>query len=135
MKRLVLAIMLFFVLALVEGCGKKAEVPPRGEPEKIESFYPDGNKRMEGQYIGGKKNGTWRAWYENGQLQKEENYVDNLMEGKQSYWYKRGKIKKEAWYKAGKLHGKESMWDGEGNLLSLVEYVNGVAVTPLEKGG
>jgi antitoxin component YwqK of YwqJK toxin-antitoxin module len=132
MKRLVLAIMLIFVLALVEGCGKKekAEAPPMGEPEKMESFYPDGQRSLEGQYIDGKMNGAWRAWYENGQLQQEENYVDNLMEGKQSYWYKRGKIRKESWYKAGKLHGKESMWDGEGNLLSLVEYENGVAVTP-----
>lgn len=155
MKRLLLTIMLIFVLAVVGGCGKKdkveepaikekVEAPPMKdkveehamvEPEKIEEITPEGQKSMEGRFVDGKMNGTWRSWYENGQLQREENYVDNFMEGKQSFWYESGKMRKESWYKAGKLHGKETMWDEEGNLLSSVEYVNGVAVAPLKKGG
>lgn len=154
MKRLILLITLIFTIALINGCGKKEKVkepakkvkmeesskkekveePIIVNPDKIEEITNDGQKSMEGNFIDGKMNGTWRSWYENGKLEREENYVDNFLEGKQSFWHENGELSKESWYKAGKLHGKESMWDEEGNLVSSVEYVNGVALAPLKKG-
>lgn len=73
MKKLVLVIMLIFVLALIEGCSKKEKVeepskkesveePTMVEPKKIEELTTDGQKSMEGNFIGGKMNGTWRTW-------------------------------------------------------------------------
>ena len=39
-------------------------------------WYKNGIKGAEGQYLAGKKHGTWREWDENGKLIKQEEYRD-----------------------------------------------------------
>jgi len=50
-------------------------------------YYGNGQKREEGSYKDGKKDGLWTGWYENGQQQFEGKYKDGEMEGLWTVWY------------------------------------------------
>ena len=49
--------------------------------EKHIKYYPNGNKKEEGTFKDGKKDGLWTWWYENGQKKKEVTYKDGKQEG------------------------------------------------------
>lgn len=65
-------------------------------------YYPNGNKKIEGNYKDGKKEGTWITYYENGQIKREENYENGLLNGVMTIWYKNGQVR----YKTTYINGK-----------------------------
>ena len=58
--------------------------------------------------------------YENGQKKSEGNFKDGKRDGVYNSWYKNGQIKSETAYKDGKTHGKWIRWHGNGQKLSLI---------------
>ena len=61
--------------------------------------WNNGNTRIKGQYINGKREGKWTWHYENGRLKmddgpksQEGNYKDGNKDGKWTYWNENGQI-------------------------------------------
>ena len=101
---------------------------------KYMEWYDDGNKKCEGEYKDGKKEGKWTGWYENededgnGNKMYEWEYKDGKKEGKHLGWYERGNKKYEGEYKDGKLEGKWIGWWENGNKEFEGEYKDGEKV-------
>jgi antitoxin component YwqK of YwqJK toxin-antitoxin module len=43
----------------------------------MKAWWYNGEKRMEGDFVGGKKNGCWETWHENGQKESKGTYSDD----------------------------------------------------------
>lgn len=65
-------------------CRQKLESGSRLEGPYT-SFYGTGNKKVEGEYTSGKKNGTWINYHRNGELSEKREFVDGKVVEKISY--------------------------------------------------
>ena len=81
---------------------------------RVITNYENGQLRMEGYYLAGKKEGVFRWWYASGQLGSEEYFVNDLKHGICSQWYANGQIKQEAEYQEGQPKGRTKYWDENG---------------------
>jgi len=78
--------------------------------------WNNGNTRIKGQYINGKREGKWIWWNEDGQRTSDINYKSGFKlssETKYTYYYT-GLIKSEINYKDDKLGGKYHSWHENG---------------------
>ncbi|HIM83310.1 MAG TPA: hypothetical protein EYM55_01635 [Candidatus Marinimicrobia bacterium] len=50
-----------------------------------------GEKKLEGRYRSGLKDGKWTNWYENGQKESEGIFKDGIKVGDWTYWNENGK--------------------------------------------
>ena len=64
--------------------------------------YPNGQKKIEGNYKDGKKEGLTTWWFENERKQAERNYKDDKQEGLATDWYENGQKEIEGNYKDDK---------------------------------
>jgi antitoxin component YwqK of YwqJK toxin-antitoxin module len=85
-------------------------------------YYPDGQKRIEGEYHDGKREGQWKYWFSNGNTWSEARYKTDLRNGKSTVWYENGRKYFEGSYRMGERTGRWRFWDEEGNLLKQVNY-------------
>lgn len=107
-------------------------------------FHENGQKRCEGNFIDGKKDGKWTYWYENGFKEMEEEYVKGKPHEKWTYWDKEGEKRGEGeffygtgvwrqWYKGEKKeriesfqkgirHGRWLYWHENGRIRYQSEY-------------
>jgi antitoxin component YwqK of YwqJK toxin-antitoxin module/predicted esterase len=99
-------------------------------------FYENGQKRCEGDFLDGKKDGKWTYWYENGSKEMEEEYVKGKPHEKWTYWDKEGEKRGEGeffygtgvwrqWYKGEKKERIESFQKGIRHGRWLYWYENG----------
>ena len=49
-------------------------------------FYRNGQKREEGTFKDGEKDGVWTEWHENGQKESEGTYKDGEIQGEERRW-------------------------------------------------
>lgn len=90
-------------------------------------------------YDNDRMHGTNVVWYEptetGGALRKrlESQYVDGRRHGTFSDWYKNGKQRRLAEYRNGKQHGKFMEWDESGNVVAQLEFRDGERVKVPEK--
>ncbi|MGD2093187.1 MAG: prolyl oligopeptidase family serine peptidase [Candidatus Aminicenantes bacterium] len=111
---------------------------------KYSRFYENGQKRCEGNFLEGKKDGKWLYWYENGAKEMEAEYVKGNPHGEWTYWDKDGEKKGEGdffygtgmwrqWYKGekkerieryqkGDRHGNWPYWYENGKIRYQSEY-------------
>ena len=89
-----------------------------GEPisGRLITNYDDGGLRLEGYYLNGQKQGTFRWWYPSGELGSEELFESNKKEGECRMWYANGQIKQLAYYRNGELKGKIKYWNEDGSV-------------------
>lgn len=85
-------------------------------------YYPEGQKRIEGTYKDGKREGLWRYWYENGNLWSEGYYKADVRHGRSTVWHENGKKYYEGHYTDGERTGKWKFWDEDGKLLKEIDY-------------
>jgi antitoxin component YwqK of YwqJK toxin-antitoxin module len=69
----------------------------------IVDYYPDGRKKLQGNFENGKACGIHREWYENRQLKSMGNFENGKLDGKMIAWNKDGSIKFTKTYKNGRL--------------------------------
>ncbi len=83
----------------------------------VESYYPDGTLKYEGNYTNGKKEGTHTSYYSNGIKSREENYSKGILNGYTNLFYEEtGAPKSQIEYK-------------DGNVITSTKYdVDGVAI-------
>ena len=112
---------LFFSLLCVAGMGaavgchgaagrppvQTERIPVVGGSVMEESFYVKNGKRV--------LHGTQRSWFKDGQRRRQTEYVDGLPQGHMTEWYKSGNKAKEGMYKNGMPVGLwQGWWDRTG---------------------
>ena len=85
-------------------------------------YYTDGTKRIEGEYLDGKRNGRWTYWYEDGKKWSEANYQADVRHGKSTVWHENGRKYFEGNYKSGDRVGRWRFWDEDGTLMKDINY-------------
>jgi antitoxin component YwqK of YwqJK toxin-antitoxin module len=84
-----------------------------------ETYYFPGEKK----YVSGtynktqERNGVWTSWYDNGQKNSEQNYIDGKEDGIYSVWHPNGKPYIKGEYKMGEKIGIWSFHDTLGNVI------------------
>ena len=74
----------------------------------------NGQKKYEGTWKDGEKEGLETKWYENGQMKIEVTYKDGIEDGLQTYWYENGQKESEGTYKNGEWDGLSTRWYENG---------------------
>ena len=88
-------------------------------------LYDNGQKKLNGKYRKGIKNGKWTWWNETGYKDSTVTYKNGLKNGQYTIWHDE-KIKLVSGRYTNELkEGKWQYWDSSGNLDSLVNYKNG----------
>ena len=72
-------------------------------------YKSTGEKKLEGYYKNGLKNGKWKWWNEEGGIDSTGSYKNRLMNGKWTYYHENGQI-----------HGQGQFIDGDGDRKSVV---------------
>ncbi len=80
------------------------------------SYYKNGNKEEEINFMHNKKNGEYIAYYENGNKKYEEEYLHSKIEGFSKSYYENGKIKDKRYFEEGVHVGTDTSWYDTGEL-------------------
>lgn len=67
-----------------------------------ETFFPNGQRKMQKHFVDGKVNGKLNTFYDNGQLESEREFDMNLQTGEQINYTPDGEVMFHALYKYGK---------------------------------
>jgi antitoxin component YwqK of YwqJK toxin-antitoxin module len=70
-----------------------------------DTFYDPPQKKMEGSYSVGNREGLWTTWYINGNRKEESNYVGGKLDGSIYRWNDSGNKTEGGTYEAGKQTG------------------------------
>ena len=86
--------------------------------------YPNGKKKMEGNYLNGKRTGLWMAWYENGILWSQGNYREGKRNGYSALYFPDGKIRTEGNYENDQKTGNWNFYNESGSLVKSINFSN-----------
>ena len=76
--------------------------------------YWSGQKRAEGYFKDGKREGLFTGWHENGQKSGELYFKDGKEEGLHTQWHENGQKRAELYFKDGKQEGLFTGWHENG---------------------
>jgi antitoxin component YwqK of YwqJK toxin-antitoxin module len=93
------------------------------------NWYKNGQKREEGTFKDGEKDGVWTEWYKNGQKWYEATYKDGEVDGKWTGWWDNGQKKYERTYKDGKNDGLGTWWHENGQKSSERTFKDGEVIS------
>ena len=71
-----------------------------------DSLYDPPQKKIEGSYFNGNKEGLWTQWYSNGNRKEESNFKAGNLNGTIIKWFENGTKSEEGIYETGKQNGK-----------------------------
>lgn len=89
------------------------------------SFYPNKNKRLEGEYKANERNGKWTYYYENGNLWSEGSFVNGIDDGYRVTYYENGHKRYEGNFKMGNRIGIWKFYNENGENLKEEDYGEG----------
>lgn len=95
-----------------------------GKPEKCESWYDNGQKKIIKFHINGLLDGNAVQWYPNGKLQKKMCFSLGQMSGQVIEYYENGNVKSEGIYKNGQKDGIFIFYDEKGRTTKKT-YIDG----------
>lgn len=96
------------------------------------SYFPNGNKQMEGTYKKDVLSGDVSVYYQSGAIKEIVKFQDNVENGPFKEFYENGKIKAEGnyIYKDGAVeHGLLSLYDSTGMLIRKMDCKEGICQT------
>lgn len=88
-------------------------------------YYPNKNKRLEGEYKQEQRNGKWTYYYENGNIWSEGFFKDGVNEGLRTTYFENGQIRYTGQYKNGERTGIWRFNNEEGKLVKEMDYGDG----------
>lgn len=94
-------------------------------------YYADGKKSVEGNFLGGGKEGTWYSWYSDGKVSSKLNYKyakcddADCYDGIQQYWYENGQLREQTNYVNYRLVYREK-WYANGKRRLIENYKDGL---------
>lgn len=119
------------------GSTKAGGVPPEHETVgcktdknknvgRMTRFFPNGQKKEEGQFEDHFAEGTFTEWNDAGQKVAETPYKAGKKHGLETIWYPGGGIKSQRPYDGGKRHGVVFIWDEQGRKRTAAPYERGL---------
>ena len=91
----------------------------------IEKFS-NGKIKVSGEIVKGKREGKWFSYFENGTKQSEHNYLNGKLHGNMDVFSLNGKLLYQGFYLHGKQHGKWIYYERSSKENKEVWYENGV---------
>ena len=89
-------------------------------------FYESGEKEGEGEYVNGKKTGSWKFYFRNGRTEQTGLYDGHgKPDGIWKWYYDSGTIRKEDNFKHGVMNGSYVELSDSGKVIIKGEYVDG----------
>jgi len=82
------------------------------------AFFENGQLKMEGKLLKGKRNGVWKAYFEDGKIQSEGEFKDGVSTGISKVYYPNGQLRYEGQYKNNKETGHWKFYNEEGKLVN-----------------
>lgn len=95
----------------------------------LQLSYPDGKKKLQGNYKNSKPVGQWHSWYPNGRLAIEISWKNGLPNGKTRSWYENGHKRGEIYFVNGKAEGRWQRWYANGQIKQDMTVHQGVVKT------
>lgn len=91
-----------------------------------EYYYPTGELKSEGEYVGGYRSGEWIYYFVNGQVEQRGKYAaKEKPDGNWRWFYEDGDIMREEAFKQGKEHGWLIEYADSGKVITKGEYLDG----------
>lgn len=91
-------------------------------------YYPNKNKRLEGEYKKDHRDGKWTYYYENGKLWSEGYFVNDINDGQRTTYFENGQIRYQGTYKSGDRIGKWQFYNEAGTLVKEMDYGDGTSI-------
>ena len=92
-------------------------------PQHRIDFHIDGSRRMEGNFVNGKREGEWISWHPNGGGIWSKGYFKNgERTGKSWIYHTNGKLYMKGAYENGKKVGLWLVFDEDGNVVGQDEF-------------
>jgi len=88
-------------------------------------FYPNGQKKLEANFVNGKLDGVMMAWHENGQKEAETYFVKGKREGLMTMWHANGRRKALGNWVNDKPDGPWTVWYDNGQREFVGTYQSG----------
>lgn len=89
-------------------------------------FYVTGEKRAEGEYKDGRKEGPWVFYHRGGEVEQRGNYVNGLPQGEWVWFFPGGARHREENYRKGREDGPSVEYDSTGAVITQGEYIDGL---------
>ena len=86
------------------------------------AWYPNGQKKLEGQYQDDKPVGKFVWWYDNGQKAIEGEYVVGQQTGTWAWWHANGQKALQGAYQSGAEFGKWTWWKQDGQVSNAMQF-------------
>src|SRR5690606_6535189 len=65
------------------------------EIEKVDEYFKNGQKKIEGQRRDGFMDGKWTEWYEDGKIKSIQHFNNAYPIGKHQFWHENGVLAEE----------------------------------------
>jgi len=88
----------------------------------VSHFYKNKQLQMQGNIVGGVRNGEWNAWDDQGQKLSTGHYVDGIENGLWTVWFPNGQKRYEGIFKDGKRVGIWSFYNKKGEKVKEIKY-------------
>jgi antitoxin component YwqK of YwqJK toxin-antitoxin module len=93
-------------------------------------YYGTGEKRAEGEYKDGRKDGPWTFYHREGQVEQKGVYVAGLPQGEWVWFFTSGARHREERYRKGREDGASAEYDTTGAVITQGEYIDGMKDGP-----
>lgn len=87
-----------------------------------EEFYPTGKVKVRGQYLLGRKSGTWIQFDPSGKILETASWRSDQLDGPYSWNFPSGKPALRATYRLGQLYGAVTVLDEKGETVRRINY-------------
>ena len=91
----------------------------------LESYYPNGQLKVIGEFADGKKVGEWSEYYMNGIKKSEGQFARGKRDGAWMYYFLNANIKEKQFYNDGNKDGLWEKFDIDGTIVQTESYQNG----------
>ena len=91
----------------------------------LESYFPNGQLKVIGEFSDGKKVGEWSEYYMNGIKKSEGQFARGKRDGAWMYYFLNANIKEKQFYNDGNKDGLWEKFDIDGTIVQTESYQNG----------
>ncbi len=85
-------------------------------------FHQNGELKMSGKFVNGKRDGEWNAYFENKQLQSTGTFKDGKRKGDAKVYFPNGQLMYEGFYENNKEIGHWKFYNERGKLVQEKDY-------------
>ena len=126
MMQLRLTVLILASVALMTGCTPKSGASPEVTEqtptvEKITETYPNGFVKLRGRLLDGNRSGLWESFYDNGYRWSEVQYVRGKRDGPTISYHPNGLMRYQGQYSGGDRRGIWMFYDTTGVLVERID--------------